>query len=72
MADIDYAVERKRRQTAEVVARKTGYAYSDVLYVLQNLGVHGNWTPEELNNRPVDYDELAEIVAEEIESFLPF
>lgn len=72
MTDIDYAVERKRRQTAEVVARKTGYAYSDVLYALQNLGVHGNWTPEELRNRPVDYDELAEIVAEEIESFLPF
>lgn len=72
MTDIDYAVERKRRKTAEVVANKTGYAYSDVLYVLQKLGVHGNWTPEELNNRPVDYDELAEIVAEEIESFMPF
>lgn len=72
MADVNYAVERKRRQTAEVVARKTGYTYSDVLYVLQKLGVHGNWTPEELRNRPVDYDELAEIVAEEIESFLPF
>lgn len=72
MTDIDYAVERKRRETAEVVANKTGYAYSDVLYVLQKLGVHGNWTPEELRNRPVDYDELAEIVAEEIESFPPF
>lgn len=72
MTDIDYAVERKRRQTAEIVANKTGYAYSDVLYVLQELGVHGNWTPEELGNRPVDYDELAEIVAEEIENFLPF
>ena len=72
MADVNYAVERKRRKTAEVVANKTGYAYSDVLYVLQKLGVHGNWTPEELRNRPVDYDELAELAAEEIESFLPF
>ena len=67
MADINYAVERKRRQTAEIIARMTGYKYADVLEVLQNLGVHGNWTPEELRNRPVDYDELAEIIEEELE-----
>ena len=67
MADINYAVERKRRQTAEIIARMTGYKYGDVLEIIQNLGVHGNWTPEELRNRPVDYDELAEIIEEELE-----
>lgn len=67
MADINYAVERKRRQTAEIVAGITGYKYADVLEVLQNLGVHGNWTPEELRNRPVDYDELAGFIEEELE-----
>lgn len=67
MANVDYAVERKRRETAEVIARMTGYKYADVLEVLQKIGVHGNWTPEELSRRPVDYDELAEIVAEMME-----
>lgn len=67
MADINYAVERKRRQTAEIVANITGYKYADVLEVLQRIGVHGNWTPEELRNRPVDYDELAGFVEEELE-----
>lgn len=67
MVDVNYAVERKRQQTAEVVANITGCKYADVLEVLQNLGVHGNWTPWELNNRPVDYDELAGFVEEELE-----
>lgn len=66
MTDIDYAVERKRRKTAEIVAGITGYKYADILEVLQRLGVHGNWTPWELNNRPVDYDELAGFVEEEL------
>lgn len=67
MVDINYAVERKRRQTAEVVARMTGYKYADVLEVLQRLGVHGNWSTEDFKRRPVDYREIAEIVEEELE-----
>ena len=62
----DGDIERKRRQTAERVADMTGYNYTDVLGVLQRLGVHSTWTAEALRYRPVDYDELAEIVSEEL------
>ena len=62
----DGDIERKRRQTAERVADMTGYNYADVLGVLQRLGVHSTWTVEALRYRPVDYDELAEIVSEEL------
>lgn len=62
----DGDIERKRRQTAERVADMTGYKYADVLGVLQRLGVHSTWTTWELSHRPVDYDELVEIVSEEL------
>lgn len=62
----DEQIEAKRRRTAERVADMTGYNYADVLGVLQRLGVHSTWTVEALRYRPVDYDELAEIVSEEL------
>lgn len=62
----DGEIEAKRCRTAERVADMTGYKFADVLEVFQRLGVHSTWTVEALRYRPVDYDELAEIVSEEL------
>lgn len=62
----DGEIEAKRQRTAERVAYMTGYKYTDVLRVFQQLGIHSTWTTEELAHRFVDYDELAEIVSEEL------
>lgn len=62
----DEQIEAKRHKTAERVADMTGYKFNDVLEVFQRLGVHSTWTSEALRYRPVDYDELAEIVSEEL------
>ena len=62
----DYDIENRRRWTATKIAAQSDMKYGDILNVLQKYNIHGNWTPWEINNRPVDYDELQEIVEQEL------
>ena len=62
----DEEIENKRRWTAVKLSAMTGYFYDDILNVLRRLDVHGNWTRSEIANRPVDLDELTEIIQEEL------
>lgn len=62
----EWDIENKRRWTAMKIASQSEIDYVDVLNVLQKYNVHGNWTAWEINNRPVDYDELQEMVEQEL------
>ena len=61
----DDAIKEKREDSARRVADMTGYNYHDVIKLFNELGIHSTWTSYELYHRPVDYDELAEMVSEE-------
>lgn len=63
----DYMIENRRRWTATKIATQSDVKYEDILQILQKWDVHGTWTDWEIANRPVDYDELQELVEEEIE-----
>lgn len=63
----DWELENKRRWTAVKVAANTGYDYLKVLEILREINAHGNWTAEEIASRPVDIEEMSEIVSEEME-----
>lgn len=63
----DYELERLRRDVASDIACDE-MPYGEVLEVLQRLRVFGNWSPWELVNRPVNIDEVTEIVAEQLSS----
>ena len=60
----DYEIDNKRKWTALKIAAQTDFDYEKVLEVLRKWNVHGNWTNLELANRPVNINELAELVAE--------
>lgn len=62
----EWDIENKRKWTAMKIASQSEIDYVDVLNVLQKYNVHGNWTTWEINNRPVDYDELQEMVEQEL------
>ena len=62
----DSVIENKRRWTATKIAANSEMKYEDILNVLQKWNVHGNWTMWEINNRPTDYDELQEMVEQEL------
>lgn len=57
-------IDNKRKWTATKIAAQTGFDYEKVLEILRRWNVHGNWTNWELANRPVNINELAELVAE--------
>lgn len=62
----DYEIENKRKWTATKIAAQSDMKYEDILNVLRKWNVHGTWTTWEINNRPTDYDELQEMVEEEL------
>jgi len=62
----EWDIENKRKWTALKISAQTGLDYNKVLCELQDMGVHENWTEWELLNRPVDIDELSEIILERI------
>lgn len=64
-SDID--IDNKRKWTALKISAQTDYEYNEVLNVLRKLNVHGNWTVDDIIHRPVNIDELVEIVEEEME-----
>jgi hypothetical protein len=62
----DFDIENRRRWTATKIAAQSEMKYEEILNILQKYNIHGNWTLWEINNRPVDYDELTEMVEEEL------
>ena len=61
----DWMINRLQRQVAEDIAT-ADMPYGDVLEVIQKYNWFGNWSTWEINNRPVDVDELTEMVEEEL------
>lgn len=53
-----------RTTVAEDLARILGYDYAAVLRILEQWDAFGNWTLWETNHRPVNLEEIAELVAE--------
>ena len=64
----DYEIENKRRWTATKIAAQSEMNYEDILQILHKFNVHGTWTSWEIANRPTDYDELRELVEQELEA----
>lgn len=63
----DSDIRYKRKWTAIKIAAKTDIPYDEVYEIITEMGVHSNWTDWEIKNRPVDIDELVEIVEEFVE-----
>lgn len=63
----EFKIDNLRKWTAAKIAVVTGFNYFSIFELLQRWNVHGNWTDWELENRPVNIEELAELVAEEFE-----
>lgn len=63
----EYRRTQLRVSVAGDIARMCGYDYNAVLRVLDYHKVFGKWSMWELNNRPVNVEELAEIVAEALD-----
>ncbi len=62
----EFKIDNLRKWTAMKIAVVTGFNYFSILELLQRWDVHGNWTDWELENRPVNIEELVELVAEEL------
>ena len=58
----DSEIKKLREKTAREIATQSEASYDDILNVLNELGVHSNWTSYEVAFRPVNVDELQEIV----------
>lgn len=61
----DYEIERLRRDVASDIACDE-MPYEKVLEILQKLGYFQTWSPWEIVHRPVYFEEIIEIVAEQL------
>lgn len=57
----------KRAKTASRLAQEMDCSFIEIFDVLREIGVFGNWTLWEIGHRPVNYDELIELVEERLE-----
>ncbi len=67
MGYLKYLAWRKRDLRSTVagdLSRILGYNYAAVLQLLERKGIFESWTLWETNHRPVNLEELAEIVQE--------
>lgn len=64
----DSEINRLRKSVARDIARDTDLDYDQILEIMNNWNVFGTWTIWEINHRPVDVDELSEIILEQIEN----
>ena len=61
----DWMINQQQRIVAKEIAT-VDMPYGDVLEVIQKYNWFGNWSTWEINNRPVDIDELTEMVEQEL------
>ena len=69
MSYIQYLAWRRRDLRSTVagdISRILGYDYAAVLRLLEQWDAFGNWTLWETNHRPVNLEEIAELVQEEL------
>ena len=57
----DYMIDNLRRNVAKTIATRET-SYEEILEKLNNYGFFGNWTIWEINHRPVDVDEIEDII----------
>ena len=62
----EHEIDNKRKWTALKISTQTDFDYEKVLEVLRKWNVHGTETMWEIVNRPVDIEELAECVEQEL------
>lgn len=55
-------LERMRRAVARDLAQEYGLDYDETLVWMQEAGIFGSWTEDELRCRPVNLDELADLL----------
>lgn len=65
--DIKVLQHSLRKRVARDVARDLGYAYDDVLSIMEDNDMFGNRDRYEIEYMPVDVEEIADFVAECIE-----
>ena len=61
----DWAINRMQRSVSNEIACAE-IPYEKALEVIQKYNMFGNWTTYEINNRPVDVDEIRELVEQEL------
>ena len=61
----DWMIHRLQRDVASDIACDE-MPYGKCVEILQKYNMFGNWTAYEINNRPVDLDEISEMVAQEL------
>lgn len=61
----DWMINQQQRIVAKEIAT-VDMPYNEVLEVIQRYNWFGNWSFWEINNRPVDIDEITEMVEEEL------
>lgn len=61
----DWMINQQQRIVAKDIAT-VDMPYNEVLEVLQRYNWFGNWSFWEINNRPVDIDEITEMVEQEL------
>lgn len=62
----DWMINQQQRIVAKEIAT-VDMPYNEVLEVLQRYNWFGTWSFWEINNRPVDIDEITEMVEQELE-----
>lgn len=63
----DWKINRVRKAVAWDIVAATELKYEDVINILVDKDIFGNWSSYELDHRPVDVDSLTEIVEMELE-----
>ena len=63
---INYKRHQLRLCVAEDLASLTGLNYEWVLAKLEYWKAFGNWSLDEIKHRPVNLEELADLLAEEV------
>ena len=63
---LDFRKRLQRENAARDLSNELGLDYNWILRKLEEWGTFGNWTMEELNHRPVNLEELADLLYEEV------
>lgn len=64
---LDFRKRLQRENTARDLSNELGLDYNWILRKLEQWDTFGNWTLEELKHRPVNLEELADLLYETYE-----